>query len=176
MPVKSKGAKSIFEEAKRLREKYPHRFKTWREYVAQASAIYASKHGGKSPIGKKRKKTKKMSKRVGAESLFLPLESIGRITVKSLKDLLKREKMRLRHGYELVKRKRLDGVSGVGYITNGAITNLVNHYLHVYWQLEHMIVKAETEKERRALEEKQRVIERHIDWANDFYDKVKRKK
>ena len=44
----------ISKEAKKLRKEYPHRFKTWREYVAQASAIYSSKHKGKSPIGKKK--------------------------------------------------------------------------------------------------------------------------
>lgn len=50
----------ITKEARRLRREYPKRFKTWREYVAQASAIYASKHGGKSPVGHKHK-TKKVS-------------------------------------------------------------------------------------------------------------------
>lgn len=44
----------ITSEAKKLRKQYPKRFATWREYVAQASAIYATKHGGKSPVGKKR--------------------------------------------------------------------------------------------------------------------------
>lgn len=34
----------IIKEAKRLRKKYPKRFKTWKEYVSQASAIYHSKH------------------------------------------------------------------------------------------------------------------------------------
>lgn len=47
--------KWIVSEAKKLKKKYPHRFKKWTDYVAQASAIYASKHKGKSPVGKKRK-------------------------------------------------------------------------------------------------------------------------
>lgn len=47
--------KWITTEAKKLRKQYPKRFATWREYVAQASAIYASKHKGKSPVGKKHK-------------------------------------------------------------------------------------------------------------------------
>jgi hypothetical protein len=51
---------SIIKEAKSLRSKYPKRFAKWTEYVAQASAIYASKHKGKSPIGKKK------SKKIGA--------------------------------------------------------------------------------------------------------------
>ena len=46
----------ITKEAKSIRRKYPKRFATWREYVAQASAIYAKKHKGKSTVGKKRKK------------------------------------------------------------------------------------------------------------------------
>lgn len=48
--------KWITNEAKRLRRKHPRRFATWREYVAEASAIYARKHKGKSPVGHKRKK------------------------------------------------------------------------------------------------------------------------
>lgn len=49
----------ITSEAKRLRKKYPRRFKTWTQYVAQASAIYSSKHGGHSPVGKKKIMRKK---------------------------------------------------------------------------------------------------------------------
>ena len=43
----------IIKEAKAIRRKYPK--KEWKECVAQASAIYASKHKGKSPVGKKKK-------------------------------------------------------------------------------------------------------------------------
>lgn len=53
---------SIIKEAKHLKRKYPHRFDhlkppdRWSKgYVKQASAIYAKKHHGKSPVGKKRK-------------------------------------------------------------------------------------------------------------------------
>jgi hypothetical protein len=46
----------ITTEAKKIKRRFPHRFKKWTQYVAQASAIYASKHKGKSPIGHKRKK------------------------------------------------------------------------------------------------------------------------
>jgi hypothetical protein len=45
----------IIREAKRLRSKDRNR-KEWKQYVAQASAIYARKHKGKSPVGKPRKK------------------------------------------------------------------------------------------------------------------------
>jgi hypothetical protein len=49
--------KWIVKEAKLLRRKYPKRYtgkNAWRKYMAQASAIYASKHKGKSPVGKKK--------------------------------------------------------------------------------------------------------------------------
>ena len=47
--------KWIVNEAKKIKKQHPHRFKKWTDYVAQASAIYASKHKGKSPVGKKHK-------------------------------------------------------------------------------------------------------------------------
>jgi hypothetical protein len=53
---------SIIKEAKSLRAKYPKRYSKWTDYVKQASAIYASKHKGKSPVGKK-KATKKVIKK-----------------------------------------------------------------------------------------------------------------
>lgn len=64
--------KWITTEAKKLRKQYPKRFATWREYVAQASAIYASKHKGKSPVGKKRKvgAVKKAAKKSPAKSEY----------------------------------------------------------------------------------------------------------
>ena len=44
----------IIKEAKILRKKSPKM--EWKKAVAQASAIYASKHKGKSPVGKKKAK------------------------------------------------------------------------------------------------------------------------
>lgn len=63
---KKKGGsalKTIVTEAKSLRKRFPHRYDKlaypWRDgYMAQASAIYASKHKGKSPVGKKKRKKK----------------------------------------------------------------------------------------------------------------------
>jgi hypothetical protein len=55
----------IIKEAKAIRSKSPKM--EWKKAVAQASAIYASKHKGKSPVGKKHKKVtrKKAAKKVG---------------------------------------------------------------------------------------------------------------
>jgi hypothetical protein len=49
----------IIKEAKILRKKNPKI--EWKKAVAQASAIYASKHKGKSPVGKKHKKVGKVT-------------------------------------------------------------------------------------------------------------------
>jgi hypothetical protein len=52
---------TIIKEAKSLKKSFPNRFAKWTDYVKQASAIYASKHKGVSPVGKKKavKKTAK---------------------------------------------------------------------------------------------------------------------
>ena len=42
----------IIKEAKAIRRKSPKM--EWKKAVAQASAIYAKKHKGKSPVGKKK--------------------------------------------------------------------------------------------------------------------------
>jgi hypothetical protein len=44
----------IISEAKKLKKQYPKRYSKWTDYVKQASAIYSSKHAGKSPVGKKK--------------------------------------------------------------------------------------------------------------------------
>jgi hypothetical protein len=73
---KSTALAWIVKEAKRLRREYPNRFEKWTDYVAQASAIYSKKHGGKSPVGKKshagrkRKPGKKKTRKVSAVKLI----------------------------------------------------------------------------------------------------------
>lgn len=54
---------NIIKEAKSLKKSFPKRFKKWTDYVKQASAIYASKHKGKSPVGKKKIVKKKLVKK-----------------------------------------------------------------------------------------------------------------
>jgi len=54
---------SILKEAKALKKSFPTRYKKWTDYVKQASAIYASKHKGKSPVGKKHAVKKKAAKK-----------------------------------------------------------------------------------------------------------------
>jgi len=52
----------IIKEEKIIRKKSPKM--EWKKAVAQASAIYASKHKGKSPVGKKKKSATKKKKTV----------------------------------------------------------------------------------------------------------------
>jgi hypothetical protein len=52
---------NIIKEAKSLKKKFPKRFAKWTDYVKQASAIYATKHKGKSPVGKKKVVKKKVT-------------------------------------------------------------------------------------------------------------------
>ena len=54
----------IIKEAKAIRSKSPKM--EWKKAVAQASAIYASKHKGKSPVGKKKIVKKVAKKKLGA--------------------------------------------------------------------------------------------------------------
>lgn len=69
----------IVKEAKSLKKSYPKRFTKWTDYVKQASAIYASKHNGKSPVGKK-KAVKKITvkkatkKKIGSVHLLKPIK------------------------------------------------------------------------------------------------------
>jgi hypothetical protein len=56
---KNNALTEIIKDAKRLRREYPKRYASWNEYVAQASAIYSSKHKGRSPVGRKHPPKKK---------------------------------------------------------------------------------------------------------------------
>ena len=51
----------IIKEAQAIRRKSPKM--EWKKAVAQASAIYASKHKGKSPVGKKKVAKKAIKKK-----------------------------------------------------------------------------------------------------------------
>jgi hypothetical protein len=76
----------IIKEAKILRKKNPKM--EWKKAVAQASAIYASKHKGKSPVGKKHKKVvrKKAAKKVsGIKKTATKRKPTEKAVLKSIK-------------------------------------------------------------------------------------------
>ena len=91
----------IIKEAKVIRKKSPKM--EWKKAVAQASAIYASKHKGKSPVGKKKaapkKKAAKKRKVAGVKAS------------KEVKKVLAKKGLKMPHGYSTTKRVRK--VSGV---------------------------------------------------------------
>jgi hypothetical protein len=92
---------SIIKDAQILRKKSPKM--EWKKAVAQASAIYASKHKGKSPVGKKKpapkKKAAKKRKVAGVKAS------------KEVKKVLAKKGLKMPHGYSTTKRVRK--VSGV---------------------------------------------------------------
>ena len=76
----------IIKEAKILRKKNPKM--EWKKAVAQASAIYASKHKGKSPVGKKHKKVarkKAAKKRISGSSDYYTRKKDGRVIPRKTK-------------------------------------------------------------------------------------------
>jgi virulence-associated protein VapD len=108
---------SIIKEAKSLKKQYPKRYAKWTDYVKQASAIYASKHKGKSPVGKKRKvgAAKPVSKHKDTKSHNVNIRVVSGIkkkkatkkavkkstTLTKVKQVLKKDNLRLKHGYNL---------------------------------------------------------------------------
>jgi len=88
----------IIKEAKAIRKKRPSM--EWKKAVAQASAIYASKHKGKSPVGKKHAVKKKAAKK----------RTVGKVDKKLSKSLASKG-LKMPHGYDVVKRKRR--ISGI---------------------------------------------------------------
>ena len=86
----------IVKEAKAIKKQYPKRFAKWTDYVAQARAIYANKHGGKSPVGKKKAVKKKAAKK----------KVSGVKDSKEIKKALAKKGLKMPHGYQTIKRKR----------------------------------------------------------------------
>jgi len=81
---------SIIKEAKIIRKKYPN--KEWKDCVAQASAIYASKHKGKSPVGKK-KAVKKVAKKKVAKKVVKKKVAKKKVAKKVVKKKVAKKKV-----------------------------------------------------------------------------------
>jgi hypothetical protein len=129
---------SIIKEAKSLKKQYPKRYSKWTDYVKQASAIYASKHKGKSPVGKKKatkkkvgaakplskhKDTKSHNVNIRVVSGIKKKKSVKKIVKKSpiltkVKQVLKQGNKRLVHGYNLTS-----GNVRIGAVNQMALKN-----------------------------------------------------
>jgi len=78
----------IIKEAKAIRNKNPKM--EWKKAVAQASAIYASKHKGKSPVGKKKAakkvvRKKAAKKKISGSSDYYTRKKEGRVIARKTK-------------------------------------------------------------------------------------------
>lgn len=115
-----KGLQWILQEAKRLKRQYPNRFKTWKEYIAQATAIYHSKKGDSirkksksktkaraKTATRRKRKTSYIRQKSGLTTRVAKLMPVER----KLRQMLAKDKQRSPHGYELVTAKR--SVSGM---------------------------------------------------------------
>jgi len=77
----------IIKEAKILRKKSPKM--EWKKAVAQASAIYSSKHKGKSPVGKKKSAKKVVRKKAAKKIIKKKIGSSKIIDYLKISDLKK---------------------------------------------------------------------------------------
>jgi hypothetical protein len=121
---------SILKEAKALKKSFPKRFKKWTDYVRQASAIYASKHKGKSPVGKKHAVKKKAVKKAVKKKTVVKKKVAKKVVHKRkpsekavLKSIKHAEKVQIRH------------MSGIGALSSHIINDVKNaHTKLVQWQ------------------------------------------
>jgi hypothetical protein len=110
---------SIIKEAKAIRKKSPKI--EWKKAVAQASAIYASKHKGKSPVGKK-KAVKKAAKK----------KAVGSIKKKSAKKVARKrvgvvKKATTMHKDTKSHNVRISVMSGIGGQAIDRIKSCMSH-------------------------------------------------
>ena len=106
----------IVKEAKSIKKQYPKRFAKWTDYVAQASAIYAKKHKGKSPVGKKKAVKKKAAKK----------KVSGVKDSKAVKTALAKKGLKMPHGYQTIKRKRKIGSVKKKRVSEQSILNKIH--------------------------------------------------
>ena len=106
----------IVKEAKSLKKSYPKRFTKWTDYVKQASAIYASKHKGKSPIGKK-KVIKKVAVKKAAK------KKVGVIKKKAVKKTISKKPIST-HKDTKSHNVNIKVVSGIGALDKNIVIKL----------------------------------------------------
>lgn len=116
----------IIKEAKILRKKNPKM--EWKKAVAQASSIYARKHKGKSPVGKKHKKVarKKAAKKVGTVK-----RKVARKKKPSEQSILNKIH-RVKHDVEKLdeaQHKHISGISGMFF--NNVLAKIKNAYYDI---------------------------------------------
>ena len=105
----------IIKEAKIIRKKYPN--KEWKECVAQASAIYASKHKGKSPVGKKKAVKKVAKKKIVKKKVAK--KKVSRKKIGNYKEVISKGKEYLQKGANYAQKKLTMQTGRALFISNG---------------------------------------------------------
>jgi hypothetical protein len=118
----------IIKEAKAIRKKMPKM--EWKKAVAQASAIYASKHKGKSPVGKKKVVKKAAKKKAG--------KKVGVIKKKSVKKTATKRKPTEKTVLKSIKKAvsvQKAHMSGLGAVSAHIINDVkLAHQKLITWQ------------------------------------------
>jgi hypothetical protein len=129
---------TIIKEAKAIRKKMPKI--EWKKAVAQASAIYASKHKGKSPVGKKKAAKKKAVKKAAkkkAVGKYVKTVRKGKITdvIYKRKKIGAVKKATTMHKDTKSHNVNIRVMSGIGALSSSMITNLKEaHNKLIHWQ------------------------------------------
>jgi len=122
----------IIKEAKILRKKSPKM--EWKKAVAQASAIYASKHKGKSPVGKKHAKKvvrKKAAKKVAHKKIgVVKHKKVAKKKKISENSILNRIH-KVKHDVERLDEAQHKHMSGIGSNTIKQIQNNLDQLVHL---------------------------------------------
>jgi hypothetical protein len=119
----------IIKEAKAIRKKRPSM--EWKKAVAQASAIYASKHKGKSPVGKKKAK-KRVSgiKKKVAKKRVIKKKAIRKTATKR-KPTEKAVLKSIKHAVS-VQKQHMGNIGGQAIDRIKSAMSHLSHYEHTY--------------------------------------------
>ena len=118
---------SIIKEAKAIRKKNPKM--EWKKAVAQASAIYASKHKGKSPVGKKHAVKKKAAKKKAVKKVGVIKKKVVRKTATKKVKKKPTEKAVLKSIKHAVSVQKAH-MSGVSHHAIDRIKSAMSHLSH----------------------------------------------
>jgi len=121
----------IIKEAKAIRSKNPKM--EWKKAVAQASAIYASKHKGKSPVGKKHAVKKKAAKKKVVKKVgVIKKKATRKSATKKAKKKISEQSIlnrihKVKQGVEKLDEAQHKHMSGVGASSYALYNNVSDH-------------------------------------------------
>ena len=128
----------IIKEAQALRKKSPKM--EWKKAVAQASAIYASKHKGKSPVGKKHAVKKKTAKKVHKKTSVKKVSGVKKSATKKDKKKISEQSIlnrihKVKQGVEKLDEAQHKHMSNIGALSSHVIHEVKEaHDKLIKWQ------------------------------------------